>query len=108
MSERKTRVTVTIDPGLAAYAEQLVAAGQADSVSAVVNSALEAARHRNFRSAELWKQATERANPEKVSRLDAAGRPMVVPVLAVTAGSGRRVGLRHPHAQRGQVAGAPQ
>ena len=42
MSERKTRLTVTIDPHLAAYAEQLVAAGKASSVSAVINDALEA------------------------------------------------------------------
>jgi Arc/MetJ-type ribon-helix-helix transcriptional regulator len=47
MSERKTRLTVTIDPHLAAYAEQLVAAGKAPCVSAVVNDALEADRFRD-------------------------------------------------------------
>ena len=40
MSDRKIRVTVTIDPHLAAYAERLVEAGKAPSVSAVVNDAL--------------------------------------------------------------------
>lgn len=69
MSERKTRVTVTIDPGLAAYAERLVASGQADSVSAVVNSALEADRRREQRAAALWKEAGERADPGKVARM---------------------------------------
>jgi hypothetical protein len=40
MRDRKTRVTVMIDPHLAAYAGHLAATGQAPSVSAVVNSAL--------------------------------------------------------------------
>jgi Arc/MetJ-type ribon-helix-helix transcriptional regulator len=40
MSDRKTRLTVTVDPHLAAYAEQLVEAGKAPSVSAVFNDAL--------------------------------------------------------------------
>jgi len=40
MSDRKTRLTVTVDPHLAAYAEQLVEAGKAASVSAVFNDAL--------------------------------------------------------------------
>ena len=39
MSDRKTRLTVTVDPHLAAYAEQLVKAGKAPSVSAVFNDA---------------------------------------------------------------------
>ena len=69
MSERKTRVTVTIDPGLAAYAERLVESGKADSVSAVVNNALEAERRRDQRAAALWKEAAERADPEKVARM---------------------------------------
>lgn len=69
MSERKSRITVTIDPGLAAYAERLVETGKADSVSAVVNSALEAERRRSQRAAALWKEAAEQSDPEKVDRM---------------------------------------
>jgi Arc/MetJ-type ribon-helix-helix transcriptional regulator len=71
MSERKTRLTVTIDPHLAAYAEQLVEAGKAPSVSAVVNDALEADRLRDQKARRLWKEAAERADPEKVARMRA-------------------------------------
>jgi Arc/MetJ-type ribon-helix-helix transcriptional regulator len=71
MSERKTRVTVTIDPHLAAYAEQLVEAGKAPSVSAVVNDALEAGRLRDQRARRLLKEAVEHADPEKVARMRA-------------------------------------
>jgi Arc/MetJ-type ribon-helix-helix transcriptional regulator len=49
--------TVTIDPHLAAYAEQLVEAGKAPSVSAVVNDALEADRLRDQKARRLWKDA---------------------------------------------------
>lgn len=70
-SERKTRLTVTIDPHLAAYAEQLVEAGKAPSVSAVVNDALEADRLRDQKARRLWKEAAEHADPEKVARMRA-------------------------------------
>ena len=69
MSDRKTRLTVTIDPHLAAYAEQLVEAGKAPSVSSVVNEALEARRRRDARAARLWREAAERADPDKVERM---------------------------------------
>ena len=71
MSERKTRVTVTIDPDLAAYAEQLVNAGKASSVSAVVNDALEAERQRDQKARRLWKEAADRADPARVARMRA-------------------------------------
>jgi Arc/MetJ-type ribon-helix-helix transcriptional regulator len=71
MSERKTRLTVTIDPHLAAYAEHLVEAGKAPSVSEVVNNALEADRLRDQRGRRLLKEAAERADPEKVARMRA-------------------------------------
>lgn len=71
MSGRKARITVTIDPDLAAYAEQLVDAGKAPSVSAVVNDALEADRLRDQKARRLWKEATERADHEKVARMRA-------------------------------------
>jgi Arc/MetJ-type ribon-helix-helix transcriptional regulator len=71
MSDRKTRLTVTIDPHLAAYAEQLVEAGKAPSVSAVVNDALEADRLRDQKARRLWKEAAEHADPAKVARMRA-------------------------------------
>lgn len=69
MSERKTRVTVTIDPHLAAYAERLVEEGRADSVSGVVNEALAAERRRDQRAARLWQEAAAKADPERVARM---------------------------------------
>jgi Arc/MetJ-type ribon-helix-helix transcriptional regulator len=69
MSDRKTRVTVTIDPHLAAYAEQLVSAGKAPSVSAVVNDALEASRLRDREARRLWREAAEHADHAKVGRM---------------------------------------
>jgi Arc/MetJ-type ribon-helix-helix transcriptional regulator len=69
MSERKTRITVTIDPHLAAYAEQLVESGKADSVSAVVNSALSERVERDRRIRRRWKELTAQADPEKVARM---------------------------------------
>ena len=70
MSERKTRVTVTIDPHLAAYAEQLVESGKADSVSAVVNGALEAERQRDQKARRLFREAAERAEREDPGKVD--------------------------------------
>jgi Arc/MetJ-type ribon-helix-helix transcriptional regulator len=69
MSDRKTRLTVTIGPHLAAYAEHLVEAGQASSMSAVVNDALEAERQRDQKARRLWREAAERADPDKVARM---------------------------------------
>ncbi len=69
MSDRKTRLTVTVDPHLAAYAEQLVEAGKAPSVSAVFNDALAERVERDKRTRRRWKEAAERADPEKVDRM---------------------------------------
>ncbi len=69
MSDRKTRLTVTVDPHLAAYAEQLVKAGKAPSVSAVFNDALAERVERDKRIRRRWKEAAERADPEKVDRM---------------------------------------
>ena len=69
MSDRKTRLTVTVDPHLAAYAEQLVDAGKAPSVSAVFNDALAEHVERDKRIRRRWKEAAERADPEKVDRM---------------------------------------
>ena len=69
MSERKTRITVTIDPHLAEYAERLVEAGKSPSVSAVVNDALESRRKRDAKARRLWREAAERADRAKVARM---------------------------------------
>lgn len=69
MSERKTRVTVTIDPHLAAYAEQLVTSGKADSVSAVVNGALSERVERDRRIRRRWREIAAQADPGKVARM---------------------------------------
>ena len=68
MSDRKTRLTVTIDPYLAAYAEQLVEAGKADSVSAVVNSALADRAERDRRITRRWEDAVAGATEEDRAR----------------------------------------
>jgi Arc/MetJ-type ribon-helix-helix transcriptional regulator len=69
MSDRKTRLTVTVDPHLVDYAEQLVAAGRAPSVSAVFNDALAERVERDRRIRRRWKEAAEGADPEKVARM---------------------------------------
>jgi Arc/MetJ-type ribon-helix-helix transcriptional regulator len=69
MSDRKTRVTVTIDPHLAAYAERLVESGKADSVSAVVNGALSERVDRDRRIRRRWQEITAQADRAKVSRM---------------------------------------
>ena len=69
MSDRKIRVTVTIDTHLAAYAERLVEAGKAPSVSAVVNDALEQKSLRDRRGLSLLKALAAQADPVKVARM---------------------------------------
>ena len=69
MSDRKARLTVTVDPHLAAYAEHLVEAGKAQSVSAVFNDALADRIQRDKRIRRRWKEAAERADPAKVDRM---------------------------------------
>jgi Arc/MetJ-type ribon-helix-helix transcriptional regulator len=71
MSGRKTRLTVTVDPRLAAYAEQLVEAGKAPSVSAVFNDALAERVERDRRIRRRWKEAGEHADRAKVNRMKA-------------------------------------
>ena len=67
--QRKIRVTVTLEPHLAAYTKRLVEAGKAPSVSAVVNDALEAERQRDQKARRLWREAAEHADPDKVARM---------------------------------------
>ena len=71
MSDRKARLTVTVDPRVAAYAEQQVAAGKAPSVSAVFNDALAGRVKRDRRIRRRWKEATDCADRAKVNRMKA-------------------------------------
>ena len=71
MSERKTRVTVTIDPRLVAYANELVEAGKADSVSAVLNGALAEREARDREALRRIRDIAAQADPEKVARMRA-------------------------------------
>jgi Arc/MetJ-type ribon-helix-helix transcriptional regulator len=69
VSDRKIRVRVTLEPHLVAYAECLVEAGKAPSVSAVVNDALETERQRDQKARRLWREAAERADPDQIARM---------------------------------------
>jgi Arc/MetJ-type ribon-helix-helix transcriptional regulator len=71
MSDRKARLTITVDPHLSAYAEHLVESGKAPSVSAASNQALEERAARDRRRRRLWREAAERADPAKVTRMKA-------------------------------------
>jgi Arc/MetJ-type ribon-helix-helix transcriptional regulator len=69
MTDRKTRLTVTVDPRLAAYAEQLVETGKAPSVSAVFNDALAERVEPDKRIARRWKELTAHADKDQVERM---------------------------------------
>jgi Arc/MetJ-type ribon-helix-helix transcriptional regulator len=72
MSERKARLTITVDPQLEAYAEQLVETGQAASVSAAFNDAMTEKAYRDRHRRSLWKSRSDQADPERVARMMAA------------------------------------
>jgi Arc/MetJ-type ribon-helix-helix transcriptional regulator len=69
MSDRKARLTITVDPYLSAYAEQLVESGRATSVSAVFNDALAERIERDKRIARRWKEITAQADTAQVERM---------------------------------------
>jgi len=72
MSDNKARLTVTVDRHLAAYAERLVEAGTAPSVSAVVNGALREYAENGRRIDRQWREAVAAATDEdraKAARL---------------------------------------
>ena len=69
MSDRKARLTVTVDPHLAAYAEQLVEAGKAPSVSAVFNDALSEKAQHDRRALDRRGKTAAQADPAKVARM---------------------------------------
>jgi Arc/MetJ-type ribon-helix-helix transcriptional regulator len=68
----KTRITITVDPHLAAYAERLVESGKAPSVSAAFNDALADRIQRDRRARRWWaaKVAEAAADPETAARVE--------------------------------------
>jgi endonuclease YncB( thermonuclease family) len=69
MSERKSRLTITVDPDLGSYAERLVASGQAASVSAAFNEVMAEKAYRDRRRLGLWKARGDQADPGRVARM---------------------------------------
>ena len=69
MSDRKARLTITVDPHLSAYAEQLVESGRASSVSGAFNEAMAEKAYRERRRRSLWKAKSEQADPGRVTRM---------------------------------------
>jgi hypothetical protein len=69
MSARKSRLTITVDPQLEAYAEQLVESGQAASVSAAFNDAMTEKAYRDRHRRSLWKARSDQADLERVARM---------------------------------------
>ena len=69
MSDRKTRLTITVDPHLSAYAERLVEAGQAQSVSAVFNQALEEKAYRDSRVRNRLREIAAHGDRAKIARM---------------------------------------
>ena len=69
MSDRKARLTITVDPHLSAYAEYLVETGKAPSVSAVFNDALAERVERDKRIRRRWKEITAEADTAQVERM---------------------------------------
>ncbi|GAA1007444.1 hypothetical protein Aple_018400 [Acrocarpospora pleiomorpha] len=71
MSDIKRRITITVDPVAADYAEQLVAAGRAESVSAAFNAAILARRRREHQGLALLRERAAHADPARVARMRA-------------------------------------
>jgi Arc/MetJ-type ribon-helix-helix transcriptional regulator len=71
MSDKKDRISVTIDPHLTAYAEHLVETGKASSVSAVVNEAMQEKVERDRTLRRVWDAAVAKSDPVKGARLAA-------------------------------------
>ncbi|MEU6794135.1 hypothetical protein ABZ907_20760 [Nonomuraea wenchangensis] len=69
MSEVKKRITITVDPHLAGYAEQLVQAGKAESVSAAFNEAMAIKRQRDQHALAKLRERAAHADPARVERM---------------------------------------
>ncbi len=62
-------MTITVDPRLSAYADQLVAEGKAPSVSAVFNDALLEKARRDRYALDRLRETGARADQARVSRM---------------------------------------
>ena len=69
MSDRKARLTITVDPDLSSYAERLVESGHAASVSAAFNEAMAEKAYRDRRRRGLWKAKSDQARSDRVARM---------------------------------------
>ena len=69
MSDRKSRLTITVDSQLSEYAEHLVESGQAASVSAAFNDAMAEKAYRDRRRRSLWRAKAEQADAGRVARM---------------------------------------
>ena len=69
MSNRKSRLTITVDPDLSSYAERLVESGHAASVSAAFNEAMAEKAYRDRRRRGLWRAKGDQADPGRVARM---------------------------------------
>lgn len=71
MSGHKSRITITVDPYLADYAERLVESGKAPSVSAAFNDAFAERVQRDRRARRWWaaKTAEVAADPDTAARV---------------------------------------
>lgn len=69
MSARKTRLTITVDSHLSAYAKHLVETGKASSVSAVINDALSAQKRHDRRAMDRLKEIAAQADPDQLARM---------------------------------------
>jgi hypothetical protein len=69
VSDRKVRLTITVDVHLGAYAEHLVESGRATSVSAVFSEAMAEQAYRDRRRRSLRRAKSERADPDRVARM---------------------------------------
>ncbi|MFC0862389.1 hypothetical protein ACFHYQ_08775 [Sphaerimonospora cavernae] len=67
--DRKTRITITVDPSVLEYAEHLVAAGKATSVAAVFNDAIAEKRITDQRALALLRERARHADPARVARM---------------------------------------
>jgi Arc/MetJ-type ribon-helix-helix transcriptional regulator len=68
MSQAKDRITITVDPQVRAYAERLVEAGRATSVSAAFNEAITERINRDRRRRALWKAKVAEAEADPAIR----------------------------------------
>lgn len=87
MSDKKARLTVTVDQHLADFAEQLVETGRAPSVSAVLNEALTQRLHQERRARAAVAAKVARADPARVARMRAHADAQAA-VLGYEAASG--------------------